>query len=291
MALVEIREDYRAHKATHTKFREYQRSFIVIFDDYHDGGASAIAYVGQQFGAAINEPYSRGGTEFDGNSICRKVEASPYQDQPHIFQVVAEYSNEPDSGGGQDPVARPVEIRWTLNKTTRPLEKDVITGEPVVNSAGEKFEEPPFVDHSRLVLQYTRNEASFNPQLALSFADKVNSATWNGFAPRKVKVSNIGADIQYEGFFVFWKVMYEFEFSNLEKGWVLEVLDVGYRGYTAVDGEGNGIGNKVEFQDERGISFSKPSFLSNGALSDSPSFIDFNGYDETSFGPLNITLP
>jgi hypothetical protein len=120
---------------------------------------------------------------------CQKL-AVKQTDDPFTWIATATYTSkrvfkeeakQAQKGGNQvdqNPLNRPPDISWSLTTYQRAVAFDASDGRPIMNSAADKFDPPIEIDDSRLVLVYSRNEATFTAQLALDYQDAVNSGVW-----------------------------------------------------------------------------------------------------------------
>lgn len=130
-----------------------------------------------------------------------------------------------DSRQRANPLNKPYEVNWSFAQFEREIEQD-INGKAIANSAGDPFLLRLTRDDSRPILQVSRNEPSFNAQLAYWYRDVVNTDSFFGADAGQVNVSNISASRQFNtniGFY--WKVSYEFAFNA--EGWKKKVLSQG----------------------------------------------------------------
>jgi hypothetical protein len=160
----------------------------------------------------------------DTAAYVKTVTPRQDEDNPLLWEVRVVYDTSVEPDQEENPIARPVEIVWGASQWQRLAEKD-IDGNALLNSAGYYFDPPPEADDSRPVLTITRNEAAFNPTLAIDYQDAVNSNNFLGFDPDQVKVASITAARQFENGVYFWRVTYEFNFRR--EGWTLKILDQG----------------------------------------------------------------
>jgi hypothetical protein len=155
-------------------------------------------------------------------------------------------------------------------------------GKAVVNSANDYFDPPITKDQSRPVLTLTRNEQTFNPDLAAQFKDHTNSGGFFGWDVGQVKCSNIVPNEEYHPEIgVYYSVSYEFQFEP--KGWKRKVLDQGLRKLTS--GKQDNILIK-------GLPVQSPALLDGHGQPNDPAadpvFLEFTVYDEVDFGSLNL---
>ncbi|WP_254509892.1 hypothetical protein [Anatilimnocola floriformis] len=220
MSIVSVREvgGGREGSVNEKGERRYTRVFQVITDSALDGPllvrtAPGIPGRGNIYATA---------TEFDPGAKVKTITPSQ-SDNPKIWEVRVEYDSVTEDEP-ENPLERPPEVSWSAAPYSRVAWKDN-DGKAIVNSAGHYFDPPLEVDDSRPVLSVTRNEAAFNPSLAIDYQDAVNSDGFLGFSPGQAKVAKIDASSATENDIFYWKVSYEFHFRR--EGWELSVLDQG----------------------------------------------------------------
>lgn len=168
-----------------------------------------------------------------------------------LASCVVEFSNEAPAES-DNPLARPVKISFRAQRWQRPIDRD-IDGEPIINSAGDRLINVPPADDSRPVVVISRNLASFDMSTALQYADAVNSDTFLGAAPGKLKIQEMAAEQQTEGDVTFWAFTCTIE--GREDGWLLKVKDAGLY-------ETGGAGDKPKaITTDQGVDVAQPVFL------------------------------
>jgi hypothetical protein len=263
--------------------RSYTRTFQVITDSALDGPL----YVRQAPGIPVRGSIYATDTEIDPGARVKSITPSQ-SDNPKVWEVRVEYSSTTEDEQ-ENPLERAPEISWSAAPYTRVAWKDN-NGKAIVNSAGQYFDPPLEVDDSRPVLTITRNEASFNPSLAIDYQDAVNSDAFLGFSPGQAKVAMIQASSATENDVFFWRVTYEFAFRR--EGWALSVLDQGR--YEKVSGkpvpikEYDTAGNAIP-----GSHVTDPVPLSGGSRLDNPGpdsvqFLSFTVYKERAFSAFGF---
>jgi hypothetical protein len=233
--------------------RNYTRSFRVFTDDIRTGPieVQAAAGIPRLFSSYFN--YSA--TEEDILSLCRRIRPQQSTDNPFEWVVTCEYStrvldpallnlltggpfrgSRPQGSGDlqasdANPLNKIPDVRFSFITFQRPLEKDIVTGAPIVNSAGTKFDPPVTYDESVLVLTFTRNETVYNVALAAQYKDSVNSDIFLGFSPGYAKCVNIGGIRAFENNQLYYKITYEFHIKYEDPNgfdWQPRPIDMGY---------------------------------------------------------------
>jgi hypothetical protein len=228
--------------------RSYQRRFRVVVNDRYDdpvvvGNAPGIPRLGNPYLTARGR---------DDGSVVKAVVPTPDDNNPYLWFVDVEYGalamdlaqtgadgtthtpgtgsgtgGTPDTVQGQNPTDNLPEIELDYVHFTRPIQK-TITGQSIVNTAGDAFDPPPEVDAERLVLRITRNELEASMNLHRTFRNKLNVYAFAGEPPLTWKMRPLRA--RFIGFWngiACYRTTYEFE--NREEGWKLNVWSRGHR--------------------------------------------------------------
>jgi hypothetical protein len=235
-----------------TGVREYEAVYAVETDSPHDGPKTVKDAVGiPKYG-----DYWRTSTETDTEAYLfdKNAEADPENTQ--IWNVTCTYSTATDASAGQAgaglviPEQKEVdlapELEWDFvertvaayyayeailyqgGKVIRVLD-DTKRGHilPIVNSARDFFDPPLERDDARLVLRLSRAVGSYNPILALQYANVLNSDTYLGFPPKTILLKPIRAKAVFEKGLTYFRINTEMHF-RLDL-WYHDVWDAGMR--------------------------------------------------------------
>lgn len=222
----------------------------------------------------------------DPSATYRLRNISPHQDEEHPkvweFRLRYAQSGASDDEPPDDPLDEPWEVTTDGVETEIPVSQDR-NGDPIANSAGERFPEEMRDVVTDLTITIARNEAGFSPLAAASYFNKINSATTTiygeSFPAETVRIQKITGQSQVFGDIRFFRVTYYLE-VRLD-GWRRNVLD---NGYLKLDS-----GNQVVIKDSKGNPLSAPSLLDgNGAVSTTPVFLAFDIKQTVDFSPLNL---
>jgi hypothetical protein len=241
--------------------RTYMRVFRVITNDSGTGPIEVQAAYG--IPRLFESYFNFSASEEDRFCLLRRIQPRQSTEDPNEWLVNCEYSTrildpallaqlggKPFRGskpsGPNDmqsadanPLNKIPDVRFSFVTFQRPLEKDLESGKPIVNSAGTRFDPPVTYDESVLLLTFTRNEAVFNVALAAQYKDSVNSDTFLGFSPGWVKLANIGSVRAFENNQLYYKTTYEFQIKYEDPNafdWQPRAIDMGY-----LDKNGNPI--------------------------------------------------
>jgi len=240
----------------------------VTLDDPEEFGQAAIDDVGDDM------------PEFIGDMVLLNYSAESSSEDGLDWIVTANYGTPEEE---ENPLNERPKVSWSLAQFQENVEYD-INGKPILNSAGEPYSEPVQIDQSRLVLTITRNEASFNPALALAYADAVSATTFKGAPAGKVKVANIAStEEEHKNVAggVYSKTTYTFHFNS--RGFQKKLLDHGFR--EKVEGKLKHIlvqGQKIT---EAALLDGTGKQLPEGGQ---PKFKDWHVYPKLPFGIFNF---
>lgn len=174
----------------------------------------------------------------DSNLICISRGVSSISDDKRIREVTCSYSSlTTDTVTEEDPLKRDPKITWGTFETSVVAEKDNAGG-AIENSAGDPYQNPLMVDNAHLEVTIVRNEASYDPDRALSFTGKVNKGgvTIAGkiSTARQAKLVQYTGSNQKENEISFWSVTYKFRFK--EDTWDTQILDQGFNRIALIGG-------------------------------------------------------
>jgi hypothetical protein len=221
MAILEVDEINEGREGSENE--KGQRTYVRVFGVTTSSASDGSVTVRQATGVPrVGDPYTTD-TEQDLGAYVKKVTPQVTDNAKH-WHVRIEYDSSFDPEQEENPLDRPLEIAWSFVKDKKLVDKD-IDGNAILNSAWENFLEPIEVDDSRPTLTIVRNEAAFDPALAIDYQDAVNEDSFMGFEPGQAKVCGISAASRFENNVRFWEVTYEFEFRR--EGWILRVKDMG----------------------------------------------------------------
>lgn len=163
-----------------------------------------------------------------------------------------DFNRQTGTGAGP-PTQRTVSTR----KIDVVITRDVLTDELMQTSAGERFSPADLVfQRTHRVVTYTRNESSFNENVADLYVNRVNNTPWKGKASKTVLCQDISATetfVQQDQTLVpFWKVTYHFEHNPDD--WKHRPLDAGF---FEKPGLGGGLGN-TRIEDGNGLRYTEP---------------------------------
>lgn len=281
MSVIEVSEVYQRSGTQNQDWkRTYSRQWQVITNNHADGPVTVRESVPVRIGNVFEC-----GNDVDLGAYCTSINASCTAVDGLQWEVTAEYGPYDANVAPANPVERPIEISWGFDQFQRVAERDA-NDDPIVNSAGEPFDPPVMIDDSRSVLTITRNESTYNDELAADFKDSINLDVFWGKAPGTVKVMMISAQLKRDqdiGWY--WVVTYQFQVDK--NGWKRPLVDIGMRQLSV-------SGTAYEPILINGVPISAPALLNGegraNAADDEPVLLYFDTYKEREFASLNLTL-
>lgn len=287
------RSSFRDGKLVHTLV------WLVTCDAIGDGPATAITAPG------VPGP----GSYLLGVTPRAKLsgkECDPVQSSSNHFDVVCEFTQVDDPEPDPNPLHRAPEYSWEYTDATEPYFIDASTkgadgkGVPVVNSAGDAFEQFMERESGELVIKMTRNEATYDAAALDVYKHTVNkfpvTLDTTTYAVGTVKLSPITATKMWERMpddtvVVYYKRSYVFKARH--EGWHDHPLDVGFNELKKRRNQDDPI-TTVPIVDANGLPLAKPWPLDGKGnkqknVTDKPAELDFQPYIEMDWTPLAFT--
>jgi len=189
-----------------------------------------------------------------------------------------------------NPTDDPVKIRWEELYTEEDRETDV-NGIAFKDLAGTPLRNIPKipVSYQRLIIE--QNRLDFDPALARSYANKVNSDWFHGNKPGTCRMKQPTASEQSRNGQSYWRVVYVIDIN--EDGWQpIERKNEGPE-YVCIFG-GPGEPNQTRLMtDDLGVETGDVGLLDDVGdklpKGREPIMLAFTIYKEKAFGPLNLT--
>ena len=196
----------------------------------------------------VGTPYRVSDAEYDNGAFLMTydytMEHGGANPDIAVWIVKGNYGPYDGSVFGTDPTTWPIRVSYASKSFEKAVETDQ-HGEPIRNSAGDRYETPVTIDDSRDIITVRRNELvrTFDRTIPSRFRDTVNASPWNGYDTHTVKCTGITtSDEQYDSNnqVYYYEVTYVFEVIKLDpdqspQGWAKYLLD---QGYQSVDGSG-----------------------------------------------------
>lgn len=245
--------------------RQYTRQFRIITDDSFAGPFYA--------GSHPSLPLIFSAYPDDPKAFCVSLNPVQDADNPLAWTVTAQYAYAMDSwvgggggGGGMmatgnpqidnqqkgqppasrvsNPLSRPRDYSFqTINVGQRVVEEDVVSGEPIVNTAGDPISPPYMIDIPAISLTIGLNSTTAPGDGWVSALGKINSntltiGTWI-IAAKRARLRGISANLVYEEGVSYWRWQINFE---VRYSWQWNLRSVGLEAKQyAKDGAGNQI--------------------------------------------------
>lgn len=157
-------EDFRADPPEIKRYR----GFLVVTDDKSDGPDEVRAAADPRGTPHPNDP----------NCLLLKRSPIPIDDSPLAWRCLYEYSTnlrELEEGEGEDPLSLRAKITQGTRYATVPHLFDAVSGEPLLNAAGDPFDPPQMKEMSIPTINITKNFAT-RPLFLEDFRNTVNDA-------------------------------------------------------------------------------------------------------------------
>lgn len=171
------------------------------------------------------------GSDSDTGSFCTSVDISEVDDTLGlVYEVALEYGPYDAQTFPANPMDWPLKVSTSVVYRERAVDFDA-NGDPIRNSAKQRFGDPVTREFADYVITCKRNEeiGAFSLSLAHDYQDSINDDTWNGFAAGVVLCKSITTgDEQYDSTAEVWyyEVTYVFETNRFT--WAKELLDQGF---------------------------------------------------------------
>lgn len=267
------------------------RRLRAVCDNKLDGPVAIEAHADCPVFGETYAYYSESDTTFACTDINIDPRAGSDGNERYVFEITATYSNSVAGGGTgedpEDPLDDDTVYEFSFAKYQVVAEKD-IDDVPVMNGAEEKFDPPWMIDENRPIVLVTRNEASFNPSLAVEYQDTVNESAWAGVDAGVAKINAITARMATRGEIDYWVVTYEIEF-RWNKWNPTKLLAQGFRyRKTDTDVPENYLDPATGEPPSTAILLNLDG--TKLATGGDPVFHEFNFYREKDFSALNLGL-
>jgi hypothetical protein len=207
-----------------------------VTDNPQDGPLVASSGVGILLYSSYITP-----NESDLFAICKNIECHLEPDQLTVWECVYSYDSAPfdQKGGGpqgqgnpqqgnnqQNPTARPWQLEFGSNKTTKLLTKD-LNNKEVVASNGQPFDPPLEVPAAFPTITITAYKAFAVFAEVPFYTNAINSDAWQGFAPKTLRCTDYKLQTQYENGAYFWQKTVVLEVHPDSTWNPVKILDAG----------------------------------------------------------------
>jgi hypothetical protein len=299
MSIISVAETGNISATINEKWeRTYQIELLVLSNSSLDGPGyirnSVSSWNAGQFShVAIGQTYVFN-SESDTYALCLSVDArlAEQGSLANTWTVTATYGPWQPDAHAENPLYQAAEVQFDGETFTDIIQKDVLTGAVIKNTAGEQYDPPIEVEQDRLIFRVIRNEASpLNVATILGYSNKTNSDTWYGCDPKTVLSkrptierlwSQVLADDTGTGYY--YKITYMFVYRPLTLsgygdggGWQRRVLDQGFNKLVS--------GVLTPITDTNGDKITTPSLLNgSGAVTTTEHYSTFDVLYTQDFG-------
>jgi len=239
MAIVWVHEALASGKGSgqHDSGNTYERVFDVKSDSYDDNAYTIANAIDPNTSLAIPSPYSyfQKGNDTDYGSIVTKITPERDSRYPLLWHVRVEYSvlradtsNGQWPGGTLDITFRLPDIRiWKL-PVEEIIEYDVITGDPVANSAGDRFDPLPTDTRYRKAIEITFWARTYDLDDWDDYEDSTNADIIWGRDPGTLLMAGPPSGVRkVDNTGTYWENRLEIHYDP--KGWKRSYYDRGRR--------------------------------------------------------------
>jgi hypothetical protein len=271
--------------------RKYTRTFLVYMDDDWCAPYAAVIADGVPL---LGDPYPVDAYAICSGVTCRQIGGEELAQ----YEIVCEYDS--TKYYENDPFAEPPVIQWGQKSYQVIVQRDVITGDTIQASNGERFVPGVEQEVYNQTVTITRNESYYDPNYVSAFIGCINSdyawvANLN-IGPGQGLIRSITGSYKELGagsywVYPYWEVSYEIELQV--STFVTPLLDQGSF-YFDLDLTSDTYGMFVPFydDDEKKTLSDKPKNLDGagsplGAGLD-PIVLTFNTYNSVAFTPLDL---
>lgn len=224
--------------------REHERVFLAHWSGYVDPYVACTSSDGSTTIPARSDAHPA-----DSAALCYQIEAVPLMEQANdngtmVYEVRVRYTTRQDWGSlATPPLSRPAEYSGGGQSGTESFLFDV-DDVPVVNSAGDRFEDLPVRENAAQSITITRNESSLALDDFALYSHAINSdsVTILGitFDPQTLKLDPPQWQRLTEDGTTYYRVTYTLRIRPLSgrypDGWRLTLDDVGYNEKTTAGG-------------------------------------------------------
>jgi hypothetical protein len=262
---------------------EYRRTFQIVTDSPQDGPSVVRTFpllpaMGDQY-EVVDTSTGVPVAVVDVEAVVVAIRVEQDDENLQNWTVTVDYA------GIEDPVSQPAEVNFDPVPFQKVLVDDV-NGVPVMNAAGEPFEEGMTVDRHRFRLTIVKNVLDFDPAEALEYMDTVNEVPFMEFDPLECKLVIGATRVRRRGLDGFyWQVKAVIDIDR--DGWTVKKRNAGYSRRLTVDGPAVPIVDQAT-----GLKPSTPIMLDQDGFrlgeGDPPTIVEFDGYETKDWTPLNL---
>lgn len=305
MAVIEI-EDLESRSGwSLSGGRTYTCTLRVETDDPATGGKAVIDALNLFDAMAYRWPLTaETPTESDARCLLADVDAEPTSGDRKQWRATLRFESRTWDGrqeaigpdGRLDPFAVPPALRSYGEDEEFGLAY-ARDGAPILNSAGEPFEQVPTIALPVVTYEVSRLERTFDADLIAAIQGRVNASAWLGFPAESVLCRAINSERTWSadaGGWA-WATTYKFAIKRslvsleasgikIRPGWRLQVLDCGFRELVG--------GELVAIMDKSNAPVAAPVNLNGSGArlpaSGTPVYKEFDIYPTADFSALDM---
>lgn len=276
--------------------KSYTRIFEAYTDSRYVGPVAVMTHVsipqlGDYYVNGVVDPYDEDYEE-DLGAFVNEISAEEIGDAGIEWKVTVKYGPGNTLEQSGDPTLWKIRVRFGGERTERVVLFDRF-GNPIMNSAGDRFGDPLTVDSHMSTMVVTRNEkvSTYDLNKASDYSDTVNVATWNGFPPQTCKLGIIEtSDEQYDPSTNTWYYTVTYPIKINRNTWIKQLLDQGFNELDDADES-----KPILSRDGQPLADPKPLDGAGHALSgtegyDSPVTLPFEVEDAVDWSGLGLDL-
>lgn len=267
---------------------KYRRTFQVLTDNPQDGPSVVLDHpfipeLGDQY-EVVDTSTGVPVSVVDNEAYVSAIEVDQDDDNFQNWTITVDYE------GVEDPLSIPADVDFDPVPFQKALVDDV-NDEPVVNTAGDPFENGVTVDRHRFRLTIVKNVLDFDHVEALDYMDSLNQEPFLGHPPGTCKLVLGAKRERRKGLADFyWRRKAVIDIDTA--GWKVKLRNAGYRSRLVSEGKPVPIVDLIT-----GAKPSTPVLLDGGGallLTGDPPVIagptldGFDGYETRDWTPLAL---
>lgn len=207
----------------------YTITFQVLTDSLNDSPRQAA----ESIGVDIGDAFVFAGVP-DPRAVCTGANVSEPEriianngNHGYRYFVTLTYAQLENAQIPSNPLNSPAEYSFDIDYIEIPIDYDA-NGQPILNTAGDKFDPTLTTKVNFLRMTVTQNELYYDRRLAVAYANKVNSDAFEGLTPGQCLCESItGQGPNFQDDISYYKVTYSFAIK--EDGWKDPVISAGMR--------------------------------------------------------------
>ncbi|MEZ5945221.1 MAG: hypothetical protein R3C18_27925 [Planctomycetaceae bacterium] len=159
---------------------------------------------------------------------CKSINAQQTSDDGLSWTATIEYGQFAEDDRTENPLSQPVQLEYDFQVEQVPIDYDR-NNERIQNSCGDPPATAIEVPTYRLIINVTRNEATFDAATVGAYAGSVNGDSWLGFAAGQVQFIPGRVRREFDSKYGYYFIC-SYQFVVNTDGYLpLKLLDQGYR--------------------------------------------------------------